>query len=115
MLAPAFLNVLEFVGRETHQEVTLLTLRTFLYIAQRGVCFQREIEHYLGLSNATASRNVSYWTERRFDRNPGLGFVARTEDDYDRRQKNLTLTKTGRAFYAKLKAELEKSGMKEPT
>ena len=108
MLAPAFLNILELISEETHNEVPLNTLRTFLFIANKGTCFQREIETYLKCSNATGSRSVSYWTDRKFDRSPGMGMVERTIDDYDMRQRNLTLTKKGKAFYAKLLAQLEK-------
>ncbi len=92
-----------WLSKELEPELQLSTLRVFLYIASRGKCTQNEVEQELGQSNATASRNVSFWTDRRADRKPGKGFVLRTEDDYDRRYKNLTLTKKGQNFYQKLK------------
>lgn len=88
---------------EIDPEMQLPTILTFLFIAQRGVCTQKDVELTLGLSNSAASRNVSYWTDRRFDRKPGVGFVSRTEDEFDRRLKNLTLTDGGVEFLRRLR------------
>jgi DNA-binding MarR family transcriptional regulator len=93
---------LEHARKRAGSEVQVTTLLTFLYIAQKPKCSQVELEQDLGLTNASASRNVSYWTSRRADRQPGLGFVERVEDDYDRRIKQLTLTPLGRSFYTQL-------------
>lgn len=54
------------------------------------------------MSNGAASRNVAYWTHRRSDRKPGMGFIAQIPDDYDKRYNNLILTKEGRRFYEEL-------------
>lgn len=88
---------------EVDTELQLQTLRCFLFVAARGTCSQKDLELSLGLTNASASRNISYWTDRRFDRKPGKGFIERVEDDYDRRFKTLTLTKKGKDFLAKLR------------
>jgi DNA-binding MarR family transcriptional regulator len=45
---------------------------------------------------------VSYWTDRRYDRQEGLGFIDRVEGDHDRRFKELTLSTKGKQFYKKL-------------
>lgn len=88
---------------EVDSELQLQTLRCLLYVAARGNCSQKDLEQSLGLTNASASRNISYWTDRRFDRKQGKGFIERVEDDFDRRFKSLTLTKKGKDFIAKLK------------
>lgn len=106
MTPSALANVLEWIGEEVSHECTLQTLRTFLFVASRGKCTQKEVELYLNVPNATASRNVSYWTDRRSDRQPGLGFIRREEDDYDRRMRNLSLTKRGEAFLSKIKEKM---------
>lgn len=94
---------LEWLCQEVEPEMQISTLRVLLAIAMRGKCAQNELEQTLGLSNATASRNVSYWTDRRADRKPGHGFVSREEDDYDRRYKVLSLTRKGANFIEKLR------------
>lgn len=102
MAAGNFSRALDFIAKEIGGEVQVTTLKVFLYIAERGTCQQREVEEGLKLTNATTSRNVSFWTERRFDRAEGLRFVDRVSDDYDRRIRNLSLTPKGRDFYDKL-------------
>ena len=92
------------ISKNIDSELQLQTLRAFLFIAQRGSCSQKDVENELGITNASASRNVSYWTDRRFDRKPGLGFVERVEDEYDRRYKTLTLTLKGRDFFEQLRS-----------
>lgn len=96
-------NLLEYLSKNVDSELQLQTLRAFLFVAQRGKCSQKDVEIELGISNASASRNVSYWTDRRFDRREGMGFIERVEDDYDRRYKALKLTDKGRNFYDKLR------------
>jgi DNA-binding MarR family transcriptional regulator len=97
-------SVLAWLSNEVEPEMQISTLRVLLLIAMKGKCAQSDIEQELGISNAAASRNVSYWTDRRADRKPGLGFVTRHEDDYDRRYKVLTLSKKGVSFIEKLRS-----------
>jgi DNA-binding MarR family transcriptional regulator len=82
--------------------MSLSNMMTFLYIARRGTTTQRDIELELGLSNAAASRNVSYWTDMKIWGKPGQGYVERYEDPKDRRYKIVRLTKKGREFYDRL-------------
>lgn len=96
-------KTLNYISNEIDSELQIQTLQTFLFIALRSSCGQKDIETHFGMSNASASRNVSYWTDRRFDRKPGFGFVERVEDSYDRRYKNLSLTDKGAAFFDRLK------------
>lgn len=98
-----FGKAISHISKEVDGELQLQTLRTFIFIAQRGNCTQKDVENELGVTNASASRNVSYWTDRRFDRRPGLGFVERVEDEYDRRFKILKLTTKGREFFEQLR------------
>lgn len=97
-----FDKVLSLVG-DVDPEMQIQTVRSFLFVAHRGTCNQKEVERALGMTNASASRNISYWTERRFDKKVGKGFIVRVEDPVDRRFKILTLTKKGRAFLDKIK------------
>lgn len=106
MTPQALLNLLDKISNDVDPDIQLTTLRTFLFVASRGTCTQKDVEHYLQTNNASTSRNVSYWTDRRFDRTPGMDFIKREEDDYDRRMRNLTLTKKGQTFYNRIKEML---------
>lgn len=97
-------KALDFISDNTDEELQLQTLRVFLFVATRGGCSQKDIEERLNLTSSSVSRNVSYWTERRFDRKIGLDFIERTEDNYDRRYKKLCLTQKGQEFFNKLKS-----------
>ena len=95
-----------FLQQEISEELQLNTLAVFLVIAEKGDCTQHDVEVALNIDQPSASRNVSYWTNRRFDRKPGMGFVERVEDDYDRRFKRLRLSKKGKAFFERLQDKL---------
>ena len=95
-------TVLDLFASEVSPEVQVQTIRTLLFIASRGSCNQKEIEKELNFTNASASRNVSYWTDRKADRKEGMQFVVRTEDPYDRRYKILTLSRKGKEFMEKV-------------
>ena len=88
---------------EIDYEMQLPAMLAFLFVAHRGKVSQRILEDNLKMSNSAASRNVSYWTDRRFDRKPGVGFIQREEDDHDRRLKNLMLTPSGQKFFDELR------------
>ena len=85
-------------------ELQLQTLRAFLFVAHRGSCNQKDVEVALKTTNASASRNISYWTERRFDKKEGKGYIARVEDPSDRRYKILTLTRSGKEFFDRIRS-----------
>ena len=84
-------------------DMQLTTLRTFLFVAQRGKCNQADIEQYLGVSRAAVSRNVDYWTNVKFDGREGINFICREEDPDDRRNKIVKLTERGKTFYERLR------------
>jgi DNA-binding MarR family transcriptional regulator len=100
----------DFLSEEVDSELQLQTLRVFLFVAHRGSCTQKDLEIGLRITNGSASRNVSYWTDLRFDKRPGKGFIIRIEDPVDRRFKVLTLTKSGRDFLERLK-QVAKGGL----
>ena len=89
---------------EIDEGIQIKTLRAFLFVAHRGSCNQKDVEKALKFTNASASRNISYWTDVTFDRRQGQGFIIRLEDPSDRRFKILTLTKKGKEFYQKLRS-----------
>ena len=95
-------KALELISSEVGPEVQVQTVRILLFIAARGSCNQKDIERELNMTNASASRNVSYWTDRKADRQKGMEYVSRTEDPYDRRYKILTLSLKGKDFMERL-------------
>lgn len=106
MTTAGLLNLLEWIAEEVSTEVQIQTLRAFIFVASRGKCTQKDVEHNLNMTASSASRNISYWTNRRFDREDGMNYIERREDDNDRRLKVLVLTKKGQAFYDKLKERM---------
>lgn len=96
------LNLAEsFAELDTTMQIS--NMLTFLYVARRGVCSQKDIELALGLSNAASSRNISYWCERKRYGVEGHGFINREIDPKDNRQKILSLTDEGQEFYRRLR------------
>lgn len=83
--------------------VQAITMRVLLFIAEKGTTGQKSIEKELKITNASASRNVAYWTSLRSDKREGPGFVQQIEDRDDRRTRILTLTKKGQAFVEKMR------------
>lgn len=89
---------------KVNPEVNANMILIFLFIAQRGICTQKDLEVHLGLTNATASRGVSWWTGTKRYGMDGIGYIERMEDPRDRRYKLLQLTPEGKKFYDKIKA-----------
>lgn len=99
-------RLISFLQEEVSEELQINTLKAFLAVAEKGECTQQELEAILDTNQSGVSRNISYWTNRRFDRKPGMGFIERVEDDYDRRFKRLRLSKKGKAFLERLQDKL---------
>lgn len=99
-------SALGYISEAVDNELPLQTLRAIIYVAVRGSCTQKDLEDDLGMTNGSASRNISYWADIRFDRKPGKNFIMRVEDPADRRYRILTLTKTGRNFIDGLRESL---------
>lgn len=102
MLGHDFTRILEYVSERVGGDVQVNTLLVFLFVAQQGKCSQKDVEDKLRMTNSSVSRNVSFWTHRRFDRKPGMSFIERTIDDNDNRLRELVLTPLGRKFYQAL-------------
>jgi DNA-binding MarR family transcriptional regulator len=96
------LRELEILSR-IQVDMQLSTLRTLLFVAQRGQCNQADIENYLGISRASVSRNIAYWTKVKFNKNPGSGFLTTEEDPVDRRHKIIKLTYNGQLFIDRMR------------
>jgi len=96
-------RAMDVLAAEVDPDIQVQTVRALLVVVVRGSCTQKEVETELGSTNASTSRNISYWTEMRFDKKPGMGFIMRLEDPQDRRYKMLTLTKKGQAFIEKIR------------
>jgi len=68
-------------------------ISTMMRLHYRGACGISEMGNHLGVTNAAASQMV--------DRLVHLGYLERTEDQTDRRVKQLTLTSKGNALIQK--------------
>ena len=68
-------------------------ISTMMRLHYRGSCGISEMGNHLGVTNAAASQMV--------DRLVHLGYLERTEDQTDRRVKQLTLTSKGNALIQK--------------
>lgn len=88
---------------DVHPEMNITMAKVFIFIAQRGLCTQKDLEVALGLTNSTASRNVSWWCTQKVFGKEGIGYLERFESPEDRRYKMIRLTKEGQLFYKRLK------------
>ena len=69
----------------------------FLFIATKGDCKQSEVAPALGLSESSASRNISWLgPENKLKRRSGLNWVVRYEDPEDYKANRVKLTPLGR-------------------
>ncbi|UYW26422.1 hypothetical protein OKC48_24720 [Methylorubrum extorquens] len=82
------------------------TMKVFLAVAHKGQCVAIDLERKLGLTNATVSRNITYWSDaiQKKTGEPGPGYIERRPNPRDRRYKLLRLTEDGQAFHRSLMA-----------
>lgn len=106
MTASSFMNLLKWLKNDFDGQMSVDMLLTFLFVATKGDCTQNELEDELGYTNSGASRNVSWWTHRTFNKRPGKDFIRREIDPDDMRFRRLELTKKGREFYAALQERM---------
>jgi DNA-binding MarR family transcriptional regulator len=78
----------DFVRFSRSSGLSLSQMSTLYRLYQAKVCGVSDVGGHLGVSNAAASQMV--------DRLVQLGFLERSEDPYDRRVRQLTLTAQGR-------------------
>lgn len=88
-------------------KMQISTAMTLLYIARHqdrpeGVT-TADIQNWVGLKTAAASRNSNYWGDGAKDMpNSGFGLITVTENPNDRRKRELRLTPRGEAFVNQL-------------
>lgn len=68
---------------------------------------QREVETLLGLSNAAASRNVTYWTKRFKKDVEGKDFINTYPDPDDYRMKRVEIRPKGNVLFNNINDILE--------
>lgn len=88
--------------READPEMPAQTLYALLEIAKSPGLTMSELQSKLGMSSAGTSRVVSRLVEMERPNVPGLGFVIRSENLADRRNKIVQPTPKGLAFVRKL-------------
>jgi DNA-binding MarR family transcriptional regulator len=79
----------------------LTYILTFIWVAENEGRHQYDLEQYLGLSNATASRCIKWWGHWKDKKKQakGLEFIESYPDPVDERYRVVKLTKAGKAFY----------------
>ena len=90
--------------RSLNGEIQAQTMQTFLYVGMspdRDVPMQ-EMGKALGLSQASISRNVSFFSKINRHRSKGVGLLGSREDPKERRRKVVYLTNKGSMFMADL-------------
>ena len=82
-------------------EMSISAALALLYAEQAET--QRDVETRLGMSNAAASRNVSYWTEWKRYQVAGMNMVETREKPEDRRYRLISYTPKGEAFVEQIR------------
>lgn len=81
-------SIHEFLGVMRKSSLTMPQLSVLMRLYFQDACGVTDIGSYVGFTNAAASQMV--------DRLVNMGLLERSEDPYDRRVKNITLTQKGR-------------------
>lgn len=92
--------------RNIDPEMSISCALALLYCDEETT--QRDVETRLGLSNASASRNVSFWSEWKKYQVAGQNMITQTVDPQDRRYRLVELNPKGKAFVAQINSLLEK-------
>ncbi len=88
---------------EISPHLTAAHIRTFLFVAERGICTQKDLELGLGMLNSGASRNVAFWVgNSKIGTSAPVPFLRSEVDPENRRFRLLSTTAKGRAFYKKI-------------
>lgn len=93
--------------RAIDPEMQVATILALLYPSLEEGMYQKKLEEKLGVSNAAASRNVSYWSKWKRHEVAGQDFMTNDPDPRDRRFRILELTNKGKAFIHQLISALE--------
>ena len=82
------LSMQNFMQFSRSQGISMSQMGALRHIHHRGNCNISDISEEMGISNAASSQML--------DRLVQMGFISRTEDPQDRRNKQLEVTETGR-------------------
>lgn len=91
---------------ETFQRVDaampLSAIQALIWVALNDGRHQSDLENALGMTAATASRSVAWWSEWRSlkDNKPGPGYIESLPDPMDKRYRIVRMTKAGRRWLA---------------
>jgi DNA-binding MarR family transcriptional regulator len=115
MRIPAHVGIAAFRRGVDHfaliaPHMQLSTMMIFLFVAERGPCTQKEVERQFGLSNASASRNIGYWSDPEDGDAVGAGLIERQVDPTDKRRRLLRLTPRGTEFFTRFMLALAEQG-----
>jgi len=90
--------------RSLNNEIQAQTMQTFLFVAmstQREIPMQ-DMGKALGLSQASVSRNISFFNKINRHRKRGTGLLSTREDPQERRRKLVHVTNPGLKFFHEL-------------
>ena len=83
--------------------LTAAHIRTFLYVAERKSCTQKELEFGLGMLKSGASRNVAFWVgNSKIGPSAPTPFLKSEINSENRRLRMLSLTPDGLKFYKRI-------------
>ena len=83
--------------------LTAAHIRTFLYVAERKLCTQKELEVGLGMLKSGASRNVAFWVgNSKIGPSAPIPFLKSEKNSENHRMRILSLTEAGRKFYKRI-------------
>lgn len=90
-------DVVDEIRSYTSDTLPSQQMAAFLFIARNDGCRLADLADYLDMSQAATSRTVSALGERKITagKKPGYKLVESREDPFERRRKNLHLTKQG--------------------
>ena len=88
--------------RTLDAEMQAQQMLTFLLVAQRPGHSVKEYGDMVGLSEASSSRNIAYWSKRHRHGRPGQDMVEATLDPMNYSRKLIHLNAKGRRFLALL-------------
>ena len=83
--------------------LTAAHIRAFLYVAERKVCTQKELEVGLGMLKSGASRNVAFWVgNSKIGPSAPTPFLKSEKNSENHRMRILSLTEAGRKFHKRI-------------
>ncbi len=90
--------------RKLDNEIQAQTVQTFLAIAmhKKDKVPMSDLSELLGVSQASCSRNVAFFTDWTRKKQKGPNFLTCREDPMERRRKLVYLTPKGKQFYNSL-------------